>query len=89
MKLSRKNKVALDEMINLDRRSKIAHKAAMDAFPIMLNGLLKLQQDKRLAVTDEEVIHSALTQAKNYGILAGKFYGRCRNTTRRKNGSKA
>ena len=52
MKISRKNKVALDELINLDRRSKVAYKAAMDTFPVLLNGLLKLQQDKRLAVTD-------------------------------------
>lgn len=74
MKISKKNKVALDELVNLDRRSKIAYKAAMDAFPAILNGLLRLQQDKRLAVTDEELIHSALTQAKNCGVLASEFY---------------
>lgn len=84
MEMSKKNKVALDELINLDKRSKIAHKAAMDAFPMLLNGLLKLQQDKRLAVTDEEVIHSALTQAKNCGILASEFFGRHKSNNRRK-----
>ena len=84
MEMSKKNKVALDELINLDKRSKIAHKAAMDAFPVLLKGLLKLQQDKRLAVTDEEVIHSALTQAKNCGILASEFFGRHKGNNRRK-----
>ncbi len=84
MKLSKKNKIALDELVNLDRRSKIAHKAAMDMFPALLNGLLKLQQDKRLAVTDEEIIHSALTQAKNCGVLASEFFGRHKSKKRRK-----
>lgn len=84
MKMSKKNKVALDELINLDRRSKVAYKAAMDTFPVLLNGLLKLQQDKRLAVTDEEVIHSALTQAKNCGVLASEFFGRHNKKSRRK-----
>ena len=84
MKISRKNKVALDELINLDKRSNIAHKAAMDTFPMLLNGLIKLQQDKRLAVTDEEVIHSALTQAKNCGVLASEFFGRHKKKNRRK-----
>lgn len=83
MEMSRKNKVALDELINLDKRSKIAHKAAMDAFPLLLNGLLKLQQNKRLAVTDEEVIHSALTQAKNCGVLASEFFGRHKRNRRK------
>lgn len=84
MKLSKKNKIALDEMINLDLRSKVAYKVAMDTFPKLLRGLLRLQQDKRLAVTDEEVIHSALVQAKKCGILAGQFYGNRRGTNRRK-----
>lgn len=84
MKLSKKNKIALDELINLDERSKIAHKAAMDMFPKLFNGLLKLQQNKKLAVTDEEVIHSALTQAKNCGILASEFFCRHKNRKRRK-----
>lgn len=84
MKLSRKNKIALDELVNLDRRSKIAHKVAMDTFPMILNGLLKLQQDKRLAVTDEEVISSALKQAKSCGVLASEYFGRHKRNNRRK-----
>ena len=84
MKMSKRNKVALDELINLDRRSKVAYKAAMDTFPVLLNGLLKLKQDKRLAVTDEEVIHSALTQAKNCGVLASEFFSRHKDKSRRK-----
>lgn len=84
MKMSKKNQVALDELVNLDRRSKVAYKAAMDAFPAILNGLLRLQQDRRLAVTDEELIHSALTQAKNCGVLASEFYQRHKGRNRRK-----
>ena len=70
-------------MINLDRRSKIAHKVAMDTFPALLRGLMKLQQNERLAVTDEEVIHSALTQAKNCGVLASEFF-KCRKGKKRR-----
>lgn len=84
MRLSRRNKIALDEMVNLDLRSNIAHKVAMDTFPLLLNGLVRLQRNKRLAVTDEEVIHSAFVQAKNCGILAEHFYRNRRGNNRRK-----